>query len=186
MDKLRIFNLALSVYNREPLTEEQLEDKEERKAHPEIQILEINLPVAVRKAMRAHPWSFLDAELELGEDEGPRNGYRHSYTLPKDCFRVTRADGIYEVVGNKLLTDGLPVAYGQKTEVPNTGVPEDFDDLIAYALAIFAGPKLSSGDEKAQYAATFYNSILQTMALNDAQGQRRVNEEVANGYGPYV
>ena len=186
MDKLRIFNIALEVYNRPPLTEEQLDDKEAMKAHPEIMTLETLLPVALDEAKRAWHWSFLDTELELGEDQGPKEGYTHSYRLPEGLFRLTRADGIYKRVGNMLLTNGRPLAYGQMAGVPDSGVPEDFDHLVAYALAMFAAPRLSSGDQKAQYASEFYQTLLTRMRLNDTQDERREDWEVANGCGSYV
>lgn len=186
MDKLRIFNIALTLYNMEPLTEEQLNDSDVLRKHPEVAILEIGLPIATRKAMRERCWTFLDAELELGEDLGPDAGYTHSYKLPDGLFRVTRADGIYSVKGNKLLTNGQPIAFGQMSTLPDTGVPEDFYDLIGYALALFAGPKLSSGDSKTNYAASFYSTILSSMIATDASDSIRENSEVANGYGSYV
>ena len=186
MDKLHIFNTCLTVYNIAILTEEQLQDEDAKKAHPDIMTLEVLLPVALHKVMREYAWSFLDVRLELGEDLGPRDGYRHSYNLPPDCFRVTRADGLYRVVGSVLLTNGRPIAYGQKTELPDSGVPADFDDLVAYALAIFAGPKLSPGDAKVQLASTFYQTLVTGMALNDSQNAMRETAEVADGCGSYV
>ena len=186
MDKLRIYNLALDVYNMPHLTEEQLEDKEAWSAHPEIQTLEITYPVALRKAMRERAWSFLDTELELGEDKGPKFGYAHSYALPNGLFRLTRADGTYEQMGNMLLTNGAPVAFGQMSEVPDTGVPEDFEHLVAYALAYFAGSRLSSGDQKKNVAAEFYRTLLDSMIASDVADSRRINRRIENGYGSYI
>lgn len=185
MDKLRIFNMALNVFNQPPLTQEQLDDKESIKQHPEIQTLELFYLPALRKAMREHPWSFLDVELDLGEDLGPKGGYAHSYVLPEGLFRLTRADGTYEVHENTLFTNGRPVAYGQMSEVPDT-VPDDFEYLVALSLAVIASPKLSSGDQKVNYAAQFYDSLLLSMELNDAQNARRDNREIIDGYGAYV
>lgn len=190
MDKLRIFNLARSVFNLPLLTEAQLteceEDPAEMAKHPDVQILELCLEPAIRKAMRERAWTFLDAELELGENKGASDGYRASYDLPEGLFRLTRADGRYRVSGGRLLTDGAPKAYGQMSKVPDEGVPEDFWDLVAYALATLAAPKISEGDNKTSYALTFYNTIRDTMVANDVQNQMREDREIANGFGSYV
>lgn len=183
MDKLRIFNIALAIFNIAPLTEEMMEDKE---GHPEIEILELHLPTALHKAMRERDWTFLERPLELGDDEGSAGGYSHSYTLPQGLFRLTRADGHYRIAGTKLLTDGMPFAYGIMQTLPDTGVPEDFYDLVAFALAFFASPKLSPGDTKFQIAMNDYNTLLTSMIMNDVQCSMRDGREEANGDGYYV
>lgn len=183
MDRLRIYNIALSVFNIAPLSEDDMEDTE---GHPEVQILDLHLATALRKAMRERNWTFLEEKLDLGEDGGPEGGYRHSYALPEGLFRLTRADGIYRVSGNKILTDGMPLAYGIMQTPPDTGVPEDFYDLVAFALAFYASPKLSPGDTKYQIAMNDYSSLLSTMVMNDVQCQMRETREVANGDYPYI
>lgn len=183
MDRLRIFNIALAVFNIEPLDADSIEDTE---GHPEVKVLELFLGTALRKAMRDYAWSFLEEPLDLGEDKGGRCGYRHAYSLPEGLFRLTRADGRYEVVGTTLLTDGRPLAYGMMSTPPDTGVPEDFWDLVAFALAYYAAPKLSAGDAKTSSAMASYNSLLQSMALNEAQDSQRKDWVTDNGYGDYV
>ena len=183
MDRLRIYNIALAIFNIEPLTEEQMEDKE---GHPEIQILDLHFDTALRKAMRERNWSFLEEELDLGDDEGARLGYQHSYELPDGLFRLTRADGIYEVVGNTLLTNGKPLAYGIMQTLPDKGVPEDFYDLVAFALALFASPKIAPGDTRYQIAQADYNIVLESLVRTDVLSNRRDTRRVENGYGDYI
>lgn len=183
MDRLRIYNIALAVFNIEPLAEDDLKDTE---GHPEVQVLDMHFGTALRKAMRERDWTFLEERLKLGDDEGAECGYRHSYELPEGLFRLTRADGIYRVVGTRLLTNGRPLAYGIMLTPPDTGVPEDFYDLVAFALAFYASPKLSPGDTKFQIALNDYNTVLQTLALNDVQCQMRESREEANGDGCFV
>ena len=183
MDKLRIYNIALAVFNIAPLTEEQVKEPE---GHPEVQILDLHLPTAIRKAMRERDWTFLETRLDLGKDGGPESGYEHTYSLPEGLFRLTRADGTYRVVGTKLLTNGGPFAYGIMQTLPDTGVPEDFFDLVAFALAFFASPKLSPGDTRYQIAMNDYNTLLNSMVMNDVQCQLRDRREEANADGPYV
>ena len=185
MDKLRIFNIALNAFNMALLTEADLES-EDKEEHPEIETLELLLPDSINDVMRERNWTFLEARLDLGEDLGAVDGYRHSYKLPDGLFRITRADGIYRVVGSRLLTNGRPVAYGQMSKLPDTGVPDDFDSLVAYALAIRASAKLSPGDNKIQVILTLYNNTLLHMQINDVQNQMREDREVADGFGYYV
>lgn len=183
MDRLRIYNMALSVFNIEPLDAAAIEDAE---GHPEVKVLDIFLGPAERMAMRVFPWPFLEEVLELGDDEGPVMGYQHSYQLPEGLFRLTRADGRYEVVGNKLLTDGRPLAIGINETPPDRGVPEDFWDLVAFALAYYASAKLSAGDSKASFAMDLFNSIAQSMALNAAQDEQRKDLVNGDGWGDHI
>lgn len=183
MDKLDIFNKALSVFNIAPLTEEDLKETEGR---PEVQVLEMYLGSALRRAMRERSWTFLEERLVLGDDEGPECGYRHSHELPEGLFRLTRADGVYRVVGTRLLTNGLPLAYGIMSTPPDKGVPEDFYDLVAFALASYSASKLSPGDTKYQIAEAEYRTILRGMVMNDVQNHMRQDREAANGHGYYV
>lgn len=166
-----------------PLTEEQLKDTA---MHPDVQILELHLGTAIRKAMRERDWTFLEVPLELGEDLGCMAGYGHSYQLPEGLFRLTRADGIYRVVGDKLFTNGMPLAFGIMQTLPDSGVPEDFYDLVGFALAYFASSKLSPGDTKYQIALADYERIKEMMIANDVTCQVRDDREVNNGHGYYV
>ena len=183
MDKLRIYNIALSVFNADPLTEADLENAE---GHPEVKILDLFLPSAINYVQRERDWTFLEEKLDLGEDGGAMDGFSHSYTLPDGLFRLTRADGTYRVVGDKLLTNGAPIAYGIMYTLPGKGVPEDFYDLIAFALAIYITPKMSPGDTKYQTAMNSYTFFLERMIMNDVQCQLRERREEANGDGSYI
>ena len=183
MDKLGIFNKALSVYNIDPLTEDDLKDTEGR---PEIQILELFLNSAMEKVMRERNWTFLETRLDLGEDKGAEGGYRHSYSLPEGLFRITRADGVYRVVGTRLLTNGRPEAYGIMHELPDSGVPEDFCTVVAFALAYYSASKLSPGDTKTQIALDMYQRTLSMLVMNDVWDSMHENREVADGVGCYV
>ena len=183
MDRLYIYNVALSVFNIQPLSEDDLEDTE---GHPEVQILDLFLQNAIEMVLRERNWTFLEQKLELGEDLGPEAGYGHSYKLPTGLFRLTRADGIYRVVGTRLLTNGTPYAYGIMSELPDDGVPKDFYGLVGFALAILASSKLSAGDTKTSTASAIYQKVLVPMIMNDVQDSIHQNRSVANGDGPYV
>ena len=183
MDKLGIFNKALSVFNIEPLTEDDLKETEGR---PEIQVLELFFGSALAKVLRERNWTFLERRLDLGEDKGAEGGYCHSYDLPEGLFRLTRADGIFRVVGTRLLTNGRPEAYGIMHELPDSGVPEDFYTVVAFALAYYSASKLSPGDTKTQIALDMYQRTLSMLVMNDVWDSMHENREVADGVGCYV
>lgn len=143
MTKLEIYNLALSALNVEPIAEEELESTER---HQDIATLDRWYMTALRKASREHRWPFLEVSLDLGEDSGGGHGYLHSYALPTGTHSITWADGDrYRMIGTTLYTDGEAEAYGYEDSIIPTdddgayisGIPEDFYDLVAVALAYF-------------------------------------------------
>lgn len=142
MDKLEIYNKALDLCGQEPLTQEDLESEDKDQT---VTSLDAWYMTALRKASKEMPWSFLEVEIQLGDDGGSGHGYLHSYKLPEDIESITWASGErYQRIGDKLFTDGEPKAYGiLKDIVPDTNVPEDFYDLVAIALAYYASVRLS-------------------------------------------
>ena len=142
MNKLEIYNMALDFCGQEPLT--QLNNKSEDKTPTERSLDNWYKP-ALRKASREHSWPFLEVSLELESDLGSGHGYKHSYELPYGTQMLTWADGDnYERIGDKLYTDGNAEAYGiVEDTMPDSGVPEDFYDLVAIALASYASVRLS-------------------------------------------
>ena len=182
-ERLDIYNKALSVFNIAPRTEDDLKDTE---GHPEIQTLDMFFPTALHRAMYERTWTFLEKRLELGDDLGAECGYRHSYDLPEGLLRLTRAEGIYRVVGTRLLMNGRPLAYGIMQTLPDSGVPELFYSLVAYALAVLVSPKLSPGDTKYQIAEGNYQRILELLVRNDLRNQMHMDRRSSNGNGYYV
>lgn len=142
MDKLEIYNRALDFCGQEPLV--ALSTTPEGKS-PAEKTLDQMYGTALRKASREYPWPFLEVSLELGSDLGTGHGYKHSYELPSGVEALTWADGDkYERIGGKLFTDGNPEAYGIILDtMPDNGVPEDFYDLVSFALAYYASVRLS-------------------------------------------
>lgn len=142
MDKLEIYNMALDFCGQEPLA--KLNEDSSAKT-PTERTLDNFYGTALRKASREHAWPFLEVSLELASDLGPGHGYAHSYELPYGLFELTWAEGdSYERIGGNLYTDGKPEAYGiMGDSMPDNGVPEDFYDLVAFALAYHASVRLS-------------------------------------------
>lgn len=174
MGKIELYNLVLSILNLAPITEEELEAGTD----PIVVTLNGFYGTALRKASREHDWSFLTEEIELeGEDLGPKGGFGHSYALPANLFRLIEADGgRYRTVGATLMTDGSPSILAMTlSDEALANCPADFWDLVAYGMAIFASPRLASGDVKLQTISALYNSILETLKENDVKDSLRLH-----------
>ena len=178
MDKIEVFNMALDILNIEPITSEELSAGTD----PIVKSLNRFYGTALRKASRECDWSFLTEVRSLeGEDLGAKRGYRHSYELPDNLFRLIGAEGgDYIRVGSLLLTNGSPTIYailldeGKKNIFFGNDdlIPEDFWELIAYALAIFLCPRLASGSNKLQEISALYNTILQGLLANEIHNEK--------------
>lgn len=136
MTELELFNITLSLFDRE-ITQEDLDSSTPSK---EVRLCRLYQPLAKIRAMREFDWSFLIVRLQLDsqDDIGGFAEYLHGYKLPEGVFKVVHAfsDFPYEVAGGRLYTDvDDPVVYGIMDELPSEHVPQDFYELIAYALA---------------------------------------------------
>lgn len=179
MDRREVYNMALDTLNIEPLDNSVVIDN--NATDPIVKTLNRFYGTALRKASREHDWSFLTERIVLGEDLGSARGYGHSYELPDSLFRLIYAEGgDYLRVGSTLLTNGSPVIYAITLDKDRKNnyyfgqedlVPDDFWELVAYALAFFASARLSSGDAKTNVIMGMYNTILQTMVNNDVKNE---------------
>lgn len=180
MDRREVYNMALDTLNIEPLDNTVAIDN--NATEPIVKTLNRFFGTALRKASREHDWSFLTERIGLeGEDLGSARGYKHSYALPDSLFRLVYAEGgDYLRVGSTLLTNGSPVIYAITLEKDRRNnyyfgqedlIPDDFWELVAYALAFFASPRLSSGDAKTSIIMSMYNTLLQTLISNDVKNE---------------
>lgn len=174
MTKLEIYNIALDTLNIEPLTEEELDGGTD----PIVKTLNRFFMTAVRKASREHNWSFLTEKYQLNQkdDLGELRGYKHSFKLPNTLFRLIYADGgDYIRLGDTIATNyygNIYVINEYKDEDLNKYyIPTDYWELVAYGLAFFATPRLSSGDQKTQIVSSLYNTILSTLISNDVSSE---------------
>lgn len=178
MDKIEVYNMALDVLNIEPITSEELTAGTD----PVVKSLNRFYGTALRKASREHSWSFLTEIVSLeGEDQGPKGGYKHAYALPDSLFRLVGAEGgDYRRMGSLLLTNGKPEIYAILLEEGRKNfyfgqedlVPEDFWELVAYALAFLVCPRLASGSTKIQEISAIYSTLLQTLIENDIKNEK--------------
>lgn len=176
--KLRIFNVAATVFNIRPFTSEEMKGSDED--NPNLSVFSTLLDPALDMAMREYDWSFLLSELDMGEDLGAKERYSHSYKLPEGLFRlcsvIQDGDYVYKRVGNMLLLKGeLITAYGIMEEFDETAVPRDFWDLTGYALAFMASNSISAGDSKANTAMALYQKLAGNMMFNDAQNDGKTS-----------
>lgn len=173
--KLRIYNVAATVFNMRPFTKDDIEGEDD--ANPNLAAFNTLLEPALYMAMREYDWSFLQSLLDIGDDLGAVGNYRHSYKLPDGLFRLCHVacGTLYRRVGDKLLTNQpeKPSAYGIIEDFDEESAPKDFWDLIGYALAFMASNSVSAGDSKANTAMGLYQKLAQNMIINDAQNGSR-------------
>ena len=174
MNKLEIYNMALDFCGQEPLT--QLNTKSADKT-PTERTLDTWYGSALRKASREFSWPFLEVSLELESDLGSGHGYKHSYELPYGALILTWADGNnYERIGDKLYTDGKAEAYGIVPDtMPDNGVPEDFYDLVAIALAYYASVRLSPDNTTRNAIWYAYNDKKDQLINSVSMMERRIS-----------
>ncbi|MBN2858819.1 MAG: hypothetical protein JXK93_00985 [Sphaerochaetaceae bacterium] len=180
MTTLELYNIALSVLDKE-ITQTQLDSTTPIK---EVRLCNRYYPLAVLKAIREFDWSFLIVRIEglVGtfSEEGYM-GFSYEYTLPEDLFKVVWAfsEFPYEVVGGKLYcSEEDPVVYGIMKTLPETGVPEDFYELIAYTLAYQIAPLLAPEGKLDQIALQKYTWALSGLISAECHNNSR---EVVDG-----
>ena len=172
--KLKIYNVAVTVFNMRPFTLEEIEDADG--SNPNLQTFDTLLNPALDMAMREYDWSFLQSVLDMGSDLGAVGAYPHSYKLPDGLFRlckvrIGRRGHHFQRIGNTILTfsDDAPTAFGIMENFDTDKAPRDFWALVGYALAFMASNSISPGDSKATTAMSLYQKIAQNMIINDAQ-----------------
>ena len=135
--------------------------------------------------LRMHPWKFAKTRQNLAASgTTPAWGYAYEYQLPSDYVRmdklnVTDPSPIYEVEGNKLLTDYAPplgiVYIFRVTDVGR------FDPLFSTALATLlaanlAKPLTNSDGLRKDLQAQFANDLREARSANAAEGRAQIVE----------
>ena len=136
MIELDLYNITLSLFDRE-IAQADLDSATPSK---EVRLCRRYFPLAKLRAMREFDWSFLVVKLQIdtSDDNGGGCGFLHGYRLPSGLLKVVHAfsDFPYEVAGGRIYTDiDNLVVYGIMDDLPESHVPQDFYELIAYALA---------------------------------------------------
>ena len=172
MTDLELFNIALSLFDREVTQAELDSDNPPR----EVRLCQLYKPFAVIKAMREFNWSFLIVKLYMDyNDDEPGRGFAHGYLLPDGLFKVVRnfTRYPYEVAEGKIFTDvDCAEVYGIMKELPEDHVPDDFYELIAYALAYQIAPLLAPEGRVDQVTLQKYswalNGLLSSECYNNS------------------
>lgn len=143
MTDLDLFNITLSIFDRE------IEQADLDSATPskEVRLCRRYLSLAKLKVLREFDWSFLIEKLqvELSEDGG-LGEFLYGHILPEGLFKVVKIniDYPYQVLGNIFYSDrDKPTLYGIMEDFKEDNAPEDFYELIAYALAYQIAPLLA-------------------------------------------
>jgi len=177
MTDLELFNLALSQFDKQ-LAQSDLDATSPAK---EVRLCRQFLPMAKRKAMREFDWSFLlvKIDVDLADDDGGGHGFSHGYLLPTNLLKLVHAsyDLPYLVTGGRLYTDAEnPTVYGVMQDMPLLGVPEDFYELIAYALAFQIASMLAPEGKTDQAVLQKYtwalNGLISAECHNNRQERR--------------
>lgn len=143
MTDLDLYKITLSLFDRE-ITQVDLDSDTPSR---EVRLCKLYKDLAQVRAMREFDWSFLVVKLQMDyENDEPGRGFQHGYILPQGLMKVVRTytKYKYEVAEGRLYTDVAEAdVYGIMTDLPEANVPEDFYELIAYALAYQIAPMLA-------------------------------------------
>lgn len=169
-NKLRIFNVACTVFNLPPFKLSDLES-EDKTTIPNLVTFETLLDTALNMAIREHDWSFLTSIIPLGKDLGKKGDFLHSYAIPSEVFRLVDVHSSrYSVMGAFLLTDREnPIVTAILKDFDENPVPLDFYDMVGYALAYYASSSVNSGDTKTSTAMVLYEQLKQRLITSDAR-----------------
>lgn len=178
MTDLELFNLALAQFDKQ-VTQSDLDAVSPSK---EVRLCRQFLPMAKRKAMREFDWSFLTARIDVDhtDDDGGFHGFSHGYLLPTGLLKLvhTSSDFPYVVVGKRLYVNiDNPTVYGVMQELPVIGVPEDFYELIAYALAFQIASMLAPEGKTDQAVLQKYTWVLNGLISAECHNNRRESRD---------
>lgn len=175
MTQLEIFNLALSLHDRE-IKQADLDSQTPSK---EVRLCKVYQPVAVLKALREMDWSFFTQELTVDlSDDVSGWGYRHGYLLPSTLFKhVPLTDDPFQIAGGRYYTNSTnPVLYGMLKDCFETMEhPEEFDLLVGYAISYEICGILSPKSGLDQLALQQYSWILAALTTAEVHNNYRAD-----------
>lgn len=174
MTDLELCNLALGIFDRQ-ITQTELDAVIPNK---EVRLCRQHLPLARNKVLREFDWSFLIVKLGIDytQDSGGYKGFIHGYSLPEGVFKVVHAhtDYAYEIANGTIYTDeDSPEVYGIMQTLPSSGVPSDYIELTAYALAFSIAPMLAPAGGLDQVALQKYSWVLSGLISSECHNNSR-------------
>lgn len=173
MTRLELFNLALSLHDRQ-ITQADLESPNPPK---EVRLCVTYQPVALSKALHEADWSFFTKRLDVDlSDDVAGWGYSHGYLLPADLYKhVPVNDEPFQIAGGRYFTnEGSPVLYGIPRDCFETMVhPEEFDMLVASAISYEICGILSPKSGLEQLALQQYSWLLAALTAAELYNNQR-------------
>jgi len=173
MTDLELYNITLSMFDKE-ITTAELESETPTK---EVRFCLKYHAIAIAKAMREFDWSFLTVKLDIDyTDDVPGFNFTYGYPLPSGLFKIvnTYTKYVYEVKGGRIYTDQEEAdVYGIMVAIPESFVPMDFYELIAYALAYQIAPILSSEETISSFILQKYTWALSGLISAECHNNSR-------------
>lgn len=173
MTDLELYNITLSLFDRE-ITQEDLDSTNPSR---EVRLCKLYKKFAQLRVMREFDWSFLVVRLDIDlENDEPGRGYLHGFLLPDGLLKVVHAfsEFPYDVAGGRIYTDtDEPVVYGIMETLPDSNIPEDFHELIAYALAYQIAPLLAPEGKVDQVTLQKYTWALSGLISSECHNNSR-------------
>jgi len=173
MTDLELYNITLSLFDRE-ITQEDLDSTNPSR---EVRLCKLYKKFAQLRVMREFDWSFLVVRLDIDlENDEPGRGYLHGFLLPEGLLKVVHAfsEFPYDVAGGRIYTDtDEPVVYGIMETLPDSNIPEDFHELIAYALAYQIAPLLAPEGKVDQVTLQKYTWALSGLISSECHNNSR-------------
>lgn len=173
MTDLELYNITLSLFDRE-ITQADLDSTNPSR---EVRLCKLYKKFAQLRVMREFDWSFLVVRLDIDlENDEPGRGYLHGYLLPAGYLKVVHAfsEFPYDVAGGRIYTDtDEPVVYGIMETLPDSNIPEDFHELIAYALAYQIAPLLAPEGKVDQVTLQKYTWALSGLISSECHNNSR-------------
>jgi hypothetical protein len=191
MDKLELYNLALSLFDRE------IDDL--TTSCKELQLLNLNYNKTVTFCMKAWEFPFLIklatlTEYEKDSDDNPVtwNGFKYGYTVPDDFGYAIRIDTDkrhpYTYRFGRLWTkrESPELEYMPSElsfdEDGNYEAPDDFLALVAYQLALHIAPMLDPEGTAQSVAAQMFQLTFTSITENEIRSNDRPSNYDASEY----
>lgn len=183
LDEYNLFQLALSIFDREIVEGDLTEDP----AIKEIRSCRQYLPSAVSRVLREFDWSFLIKEITLDEDDdSPGLGFDHGLKIPEGVFKIVHvgSDFPYQVAGGRIYFDDHPgkvKVYGIYKTFTEDDVPPDFLEAIAYALAFKIAPLLAPAGRLDSLILQRYSWVLTGLMSAECHNNARGQDDLDTG-----
>jgi len=145
-------------------------------------------PKARDEMLRAHPWNFAIARVELGSTGTPEFEFDNEFLLPSDCLRVLKTDlgddDEYKIEGRKLLTNNSSIKIKYIKRITDVSMFDaSFTEVLAIRLAYDIAYRITNSSTQATALYQLYSLALRDARSFDAQegsADRIISDEWLN------